>query len=745
MMKKISLLLLLVPLFLYSAIIKVASSPINTSYYNLAVSMDSILKSKNSKKLVVIPTHGSVENIKKLLTKDVDLAIVQNDIAFFAKNGHQPFLESHDNLKLVLPLFKEPIFVLTNIKGINSLSQLHHKKIAIGNINSGLSESAKVILNSINILESIKTYQLEENISVTKLNNHIIDAIFVNNLTIKMKQDVDAGKLYIVPISKQLVYKLQNTFPYFETHKYITESSENIPTIAVRSILIARSDFDTTAIYEIIKIFTNNYDNLIFPDAYHTSLSDLFKINTQLGWHTGAIEYFSDNKIITSSDKIFNKYFWYIFISIIFIIVVVLFIVSLSLYKLGWFKNNQVLIRIFQSVYVYSLKYKYILLFSFIALSYSITVLIIKYFEHTWAIEHNVISVFDENPFLESSLWLFIFGSTGYNGDFFPSSSEGKLLVSLIPMFGLGGFFALIGFITSDQIKKYILEAKGMAKINFNNHIIICGWNDKTKLLIDNLTHSNLSVKKSIVILTDNLDYNPVEKFDFNSEFVKYVFGTATSRDSLDKANIENASSAIIVSDNLSSDPDARTILNVLSVEKYCDDLIAMGKRNVKNDIYTIAEIVDPNNTQTAKDAKVDQVISLGDIESKIFTQSVQNPGVIKFIDEIFTYDDYNDIYSFHISKDCKLIGKNYDEILLILRKYEILLLSINIETNRSTEELRTILTKNNLKRSVITNPICVEENNYILQEFDLLIVLAKYEEKLNEAFKHIKKNTDAA
>ena len=744
-MKKITLLFLLIPVYLFSTTLKVASSPINTSYYNLAVSMGDIIENESSEKIVVLPTNGSVENIKELLVKNVDLAIVQNDIAFFAKNGHQPFYEPHGNLKLILPLFKEPIFVLTNIKGINSLAQLNHKKIAIGNVNSGLSESAQVILNSINIVESIQMYQFKEDVSVAKLHRNFVDAIFVNNLTKKMKQDVDDGILFIVPISEQLVYKLQNTFPYFETHKFIAKNSESISTIAVRSILIARSDLDPAIVYKTIKLLTTNYTNLTFPDAYHTSLGDLFKINTQLGWHEGVEEYFSDSKIITSSDKIFNKYFWYIFISIIFIIVVVLFIISLSLYKLGWFKNNQVLIRIFQSVYLYSLKYKYILLFSFIALSYSITVLIIKYFEHSWAIEHNVISVFDENPFLESSLWLFIFGSTGYNGDFFPNSSEGKLLVSLIPMFGLGGFFALVGFITSDQIKKYILEAKGMAKINFNNHIIICGWNDKTKLLIDNLTHDNLSIKKDIVILTDNLEYNPVEKFGFNSEFVKYVFGTATSRDSLDKANIVDASSAIIVSDNLSSDPDARTILNVLSVEKYCDDLAELGKRDSQNDIYTIAEIVDPNNTQTAKDAKVDQVISLGDIESKIFTQSVQNPGVIKFIDEIFTYDEYNDIYSFSITRDCKLIGKNYDKILIILRKYEILLLSINIEANRNQKELQTILTKNKLTRSVITNPINIEENNYILLEGDLLIVLAKYEEKLAEAFKNIKKNIHEA
>jgi len=730
-------------IYAFAAAFTIASSPKGTSYYILAQSISDIARVENQQEILPLATNGSVENIKLLLNKKADFAIVQNDIAFFAKNAHQPFIEHNDNLQLVLPLFKEPIFVLTNAKGVNALSQLKNKKIAIGDIESGLSESAKVVLNSINILDSIQIDQVPEDVSVKKLKNGILDAIFVNNLTPSLKEEINKEKLFIVPISKTLVHKLQNTFPYFETHKFTLENQEIVSTIAVRSILITRNDLDTQTIFSFIQLLTKHYNNLIFPDAYHTDLNELFKIDTQLDWHDGVQEYFNQHKIITSSDKIFNKYFWYIFIATIFSIAIILFVLALTLYKLGWlnrFQNSQSLIALLQRIYFYTFKYKYILLLSFIMLSYSIAVLIIKYFEHSWAIEHNVISVFDENPFLESSLWLFIFGATGYNGDFFPNSSEGKLLVSLIPMFGLGGFFALIGFITSDQIKKYILEAKGMAKINFNNHIIVCGWNDKTKLLIENLTHNNLSIKKDIVILTDNLDYNPVEKHDFNSQFVKYVFGSPTSRESLDKANIQEASTAIIVSDNNSSDPDARTILSVLSIERYCDDLTEQKIRDSNNDIYTIAEIVDPANTQTAKDARVDQVISLGDIESKIFTQSVQNPGVIKFIDEIFTYDDFNDIYSFSITQECKLIGKNYDEILLILRNHEILLLSINIEANRTPQETDIICQKNDLKRSVITNPINLNEKNYKLLENDLLIVLAKYEERVAQALQSIKK-----
>ncbi len=410
------------------------------------------------------------------------------------------------------------------------------------------------------------------------------------------------------------------------------------------------------------------------------------------------------------------------------------------MYQLGWLytlNDNSKFLIFLRKVYLYAIKYKYILIIVFMTVSYAVSILIIKYFEHAWAIEHNVASTFDENPFVESLLWLFIFGSTGYNGDFFPSSSEGKLIVSLIPMIGLGGFFALVGLITSDQIKKYILEGKGMSKVNFKDHIIICGWNNRTLLLVGDLTHKNLSNKRPIVILSDKLDFNPIDKFNLNGEYVKYVFGSATDREALRKANLAEAEIVIIVSNPESSDPDARTILDVLTIEKFSSELILDGART-KKQIYTIAELIDKKNEQTAKDANVNQIIALGDIESKVFAISVQNLGVAKFAEEIFTYNDLNDIYSIVIDENCKLLDKTYDEILLILRKHNILLLSINIESRRTKQEVNDIVAKFSLLGSLITNPTRKNEQEYKVQNNDILIVLAHYEKDILEAQKNL-------
>jgi len=175
-----------------------------------------------------------------------------------------------------------------------------------------------------------------------------------------------------------------------------------------------------------------------------------------------------------------------------------------------------------------------------------------------------------------------------------------------------------------------------------------------------------------------------------------------------------------------------------LTIEKYSKELLEKKLR--KNDIYTIVEIKNKQNEQLAYDADADQVVTLGGIESKIFTQCVLNPGVISFMHEIMTLNDQNDIYSIEVDKTNPFINKTFDEILLILRKYKILLLAINVGYKKSREEETQIIKKYNLDDSVITNPFKDSECNYKVNIGDLLIVLAQYETKIDEAINKIKK-----
>ena len=714
----------------------------NSTYTTLAKSINRILVDNSDLSVKIVSTKGSVENIQKLLNKKVDFAIVQNDTVFFARNALGIFNNKEEGIQSVIPLFKEPIFILTRMRNLQNIKMIRNKKVVIGEHNSGLLASVKIILKSASLWDSVKKFKFSENDALDKIKNSVIDVMFVNNLTDEMKSLVENEKLFIIPLGKSFINKLNKTFPYFSIYKY-TLNEDTVTTVSIYSFLITLSENNDKKVYNILKLLIMHFNELEFPNNYHTPSNELFKINSSVDWHNGVYKYFDEYHVTPKSNFLLDRYFWYIVLVSLLIGIFLFFALSIVLYQLGFLYTlgeHSNFLLLLRKTYLYAIKHKYILIVSFVIISYIISILVTKYFEHTWAIEHSQLSTFDEKPFLESLFWLFVFNSTGFNGNLFPISTEGKFIISLIPMVGFGGVLALVGLVTSDQIKKYILEGKGMSKVNFKNHIIICGWNERTALLIENLTHKNLSNKKPIVILTSTIDFNPVEKFNLNSEYVKYISGKGTEREGLIKANLKDAETAIVVSNPQSSDPDARTLLIVLTIESFCTELINTKKRIGRDQIYTIAELNDKKNTQIAKDAKVNQVITLGDIESKLFAQSIQSPGILKFINEVFNYNDFNDIYTIVVDNSCTLLDKKYDEALIALRKYNILLLTINVEARRDESEIELIKSKYDLTRTIITNPIHQAEQNYKINIGDILIVLSRYEKELVAAQKDMKK-----
>ncbi len=731
------LLLLLLSIEIHAnMVLKLGSATQGEGYDNLAISIQKILKDNHFKQdIKVITTSGSTDNIHRIKNGQLDLAIVQNDTVFFAENGLGTFIDPINDLTMIMAFYDEPIYLLTNIPRINSIEQLSNIKINVGLEESGLHESVKVLLTSSNLWDKVKKYNFDSKKSMELLYADKVQAVFLNQLNTKIRTKLDKQEIFLVPISRVLIKKLKQTFTYFSEFKVNNE----VTTLAVKSILIAKKDIDKEIIYKLTRLLYENYQDLEFPKGLEKS-KDAFSANPLNAWHTGTQAFFETENIKPSIVSDSDGYVLYVIFSIFLIVPLLLFIIFSILYSTDIFftaSSQHALVDSVKILYLKLLNYKYILFFVIMLMLYLICILLVKYFEHTWAIQHNIFSSFDNIPLYKSLLWLFVFAMSGFNDSIFPHSNEGKFIVSLIPMIGLGGILALAGLITSDQIKKYFLEAKGMGTRKDRNHIILCGWNDNAHFIVENLLHKNISVKKKIVILADLDDKDKIEQFEFDKRYVSYVSGNAGSRNDLERANFVEADMAIVVPNGHSEDRDARVILNVLTIEKFCLELEESGERSKLN-IHTIAQISDAKNEQIAQDAGVDQIISLGNIESKIFTQAVHNPGVAKFVNEVFTYNDANDIYSLLITENSTLFDKTYDEILSILREHKILLLSINIEFRKNAHDVKNILKESKLSKTIITNPFDEYELAYRTKKDDLLIVLAQYEENIIKAVKEL-------
>ncbi len=162
-------------------------------------------------------TGASVENVGSLASGDADFALIQNDIASFAKNGTgiDAFQDNAvENLQGVATLYPETITVVTLADtGITLLSDLEGATINTGDLGSGTQVNANQILESVGISD-----YTEQNASFShaadQLRTGDIDAAFVvGSWTVGAIEARNTNDLVIVPISATTVPQRRRTPP----------------------------------------------------------------------------------------------------------------------------------------------------------------------------------------------------------------------------------------------------------------------------------------------------------------------------------------------------------------------------------------------------------------------------------------------------------------------------------------------------------------------------------------------------
>ena len=130
--------------------INIATGGTAGTYYPIGGAIAEVLN-KNGMNASAQSTGASVANINMLKDKQVELAIVQNDITYYAVNGEEMFKDSGkvENLNGIASLYPETCqFVVREDSGIKSIADLKGKRVAVGAAGSGAEANARQILEA---------------------------------------------------------------------------------------------------------------------------------------------------------------------------------------------------------------------------------------------------------------------------------------------------------------------------------------------------------------------------------------------------------------------------------------------------------------------------------------------------------------------------------------------------------------------------------------------------------------------
>jgi hypothetical protein len=216
-------------------------------------------------------TGASVANVNMLKDGSVDIAFIQNDIAYYAVNGKEMFKDNKvANLRGIAALYPETVqFVTTKDKNIKSISDLKGLKVAVGAAGSGVEANARQILAEYGITyEDIDERFLSFGEAADALKDGNVDVgIVAAGFPTAAIQDLAANKsIKIIPIDNDKVDALMKRYPYY-TKMVIPAGTykgqdEDVPSVAVKCIIVGTNALDEDMGYKIIKALYEHLDRM---------------------------------------------------------------------------------------------------------------------------------------------------------------------------------------------------------------------------------------------------------------------------------------------------------------------------------------------------------------------------------------------------------------------------------------------------------------------------------------------------
>lgn len=254
--------------------------------------------------------NGSLGNIRLLMEKKADFAVIQNTLDYndleYSKD------ELNQNIKTVLPLYTQNLFII--YKNINPhkniVDLIKGKRVGMGPKDGGTAWFVKSLLGYYGLreddykpvytkfTENIVGVDIDISCSVTSYNNPRIISMMRNPdlsiFSLGNPENIAIGGSSVNGIN------LRNTtlFPFIiPKDTYINTPKEPILTISTFGVLICRADLDEDMIYDIMESVVNNKSLIINENPIFNIIHEEFNhSNLRFPLHNGVNMYLDRSK-----------------------------------------------------------------------------------------------------------------------------------------------------------------------------------------------------------------------------------------------------------------------------------------------------------------------------------------------------------------------------------------------------------------------------------------------------------------
>lgn len=282
------------------------TASMNGTYYPLGNAI-SRLFGKKLKKMVAIaePTAGSMANVEYLRNKQIDLALMQSDVAWMAYNGSNNYTgKAFKGLRVLSALYAEKIQIVVRADSkIKVLSDLRGKKIAVGEKESGSAAGAIQILEAAGLKAGTDYELVYERFtkSTESLLDGYIDAFYYVGAVPAdgITRLASKAPVRLIQIPMDVITNLTKSFPYYSTETIAPDSYrgqiQSINTLGFKALLTCTEDMPSEDVITMLSVI---YSSSKLVSEQNETLLEINQADSLKGvdpkmLHEGASKFFS--------------------------------------------------------------------------------------------------------------------------------------------------------------------------------------------------------------------------------------------------------------------------------------------------------------------------------------------------------------------------------------------------------------------------------------------------------------------
>ena len=248
-------------------------------------------------------TSGSQENIRRLASGELDFALSNAAITYFAIRGESGWDRAYPVRTVMTLASNVALFIAPGGTGIETLDQLRGKRVTVGPAGAGFEYFVEPMLAAHGITyDDFRPLNATQQAAVDMLTDGSADVVFLGGAvpTASITQAAASMDIVFLPFDETARQQLIEGFVFFrpatipaETYRGQTEAFEGLDVGSMH--LITAADADDELVYNVTKLLYENRERVVEKHAAGRAINPNNVVrDTGTEFHPGAIRFYRE-------------------------------------------------------------------------------------------------------------------------------------------------------------------------------------------------------------------------------------------------------------------------------------------------------------------------------------------------------------------------------------------------------------------------------------------------------------------